>query len=95
MDHARRLIGVKGVNHQRRRTVLSCRTSTREAAMRALRGVFVLVLALALPAPVLAADFQAGWEAYKHGDYKTALKEWRLLAEQGDAAARGCGARQP
>ena len=37
--------------------------------MRALRGVFVLVLALALPAPVLAADFQAGLEAYDRGDY--------------------------
>ena len=56
--------------------------------MRALRGVVVLVLALALAAPVLAADFQDGWEAYKRGDYKTALKEWRLLAEQGDPDAQ-------
>ncbi len=56
--------------------------------MRALRAVVVLVLALALPAPVLAADFQDGWEAYKRGDYKTALKEWRLLAEQGDPDAQ-------
>ncbi len=31
-----------------------------EAAMRALRTVVVLVLALALSASVLAADFQAG-----------------------------------
>ena len=31
--------------------------------MKALRGVFVLVLALALPTPVLAADFEAGLEA--------------------------------
>ena len=45
-------------------TVLSCVSSTREAAMRALRGVIVLVLALALSVPVLAADFQAGLEAY-------------------------------
>ncbi len=56
--------------------------------MRALRGVIVLVLALALPAHVLAADFQAGWTAYARGDYKTALKEWRLLAEQGDPDAQ-------
>ena len=56
--------------------------------MRALRGVFALVLVLALSAPVLAADFQDGWEAYKRGDYKTALKEWRLLAEQGDPDAQ-------
>ncbi len=53
--------------------------------MRALRGVIVLVLALALSAPVLAADYQAGEEAYDRGDYATALKEWRPLAKQGDA----------
>ena len=42
------------------RAVLSCGTSTREAVMRALRGVIALVLALVLSASVLAADFQAG-----------------------------------
>ena len=56
--------------------------------MRALRGVIVLVLALALPAPVWAADFQAGREASIRGDYATALKEWRPLAEQGHAEAQ-------
>ena len=56
--------------------------------MRALRGVIVLVLALALPAHVLAADFQAGLDAYDRGDYATALEEWRPLAEQGDASAQ-------
>ena len=35
--------------------------------MRALRGVIVLVLALALAAPVLAADYQAGFYAYDRG----------------------------
>ena len=34
------------------------------------------------------ADFQAGRDAYKRGDYDTALKEWRPLAEQGDAVAQ-------
>ena len=56
--------------------------------MRALRGVIVLVLALALPAPVLAADYEAGWEAYNRGDYATAWEEWLPLAEQGHAAAQ-------
>ncbi len=56
--------------------------------MRALRVVVVLVLTLALPATVLAADYQAGLEAYQRGDYATALKEWRPLAEQGDARAQ-------
>ena len=67
--------------------MLSRTTSKKEAAVRALRGVFVLVLALALSAPVLAADSQAGLEAYNRGDYATALNEWRPLAEQGEAAA--------
>ena len=56
--------------------------------MRALRTAVVLVLALALPAPLLAADFQAGLEAYERGDYATALEELRPLAEQGDAGAQ-------
>ena len=61
--------------------------------MRALRAAVVLVLALALPAPVLAADLEAGLEAYDRGDYATALEEWRPLAEQGDADAQlGLGA---
>jgi len=56
--------------------------------MRAFRGVFVLVLALALSAPVSAADFQAGVAADDRGDYATALKEYRPLAEQGHAGAQ-------
>ena len=34
------------------------------------------------------ADFQAGLDAYKRGDYEAALKEFRLAAEQGDAQAQ-------
>ncbi len=45
----------------------------RRPYMRALRGAIVLVLALALSAPVLAADFEAGLDAYDRGDYVTAL----------------------
>ncbi len=56
--------------------------------MRALRGITVLVLALVLAAHVLAADFQAGTEAFNRGDYASALKEWRPLAEQVDANAQ-------
>ncbi len=56
--------------------------------MRALWRVFALLLALALPAHVLAADFEAGVEAYNRGDYATALKEWRPLAKRGDANAQ-------
>ena len=31
------------------------------------------------------ADFQAGMDAYNRGDYGTAFRVWRPLAEQGDA----------
>src|ERR1051326_5967343 len=34
------------------------------------------------------ADYQKGLQAYTVGDYATALKEWRALAEQGDASAQ-------
>ncbi len=50
--------------------------------MKTLRSVVVLVLALALSAHVLAADYQAGLEAFERDDYATALKEWCPLAEQ-------------
>ena len=34
------------------------------------------------------ADYQAGMDANNRGDYATALREWRPLAEQGDALAQ-------
>ncbi|MDB4130403.1 hypothetical protein N9581_01710, partial [Amylibacter sp.] len=37
---------------------------------------------------VTAQDLNKGYEAYKLGDYSTALKEWKPLAEQGDANAQ-------
>ena len=51
-----------------------------------------LVLAVALTSMSghgsLAQDFDKGLTAYKSGDFATALKEWSLLAEQGDAVAQ-------
>ena len=35
-----------------------------------------------------SADLQKGLTAYKSGDYATALREWRPLAEQGDEIAQ-------
>ena len=35
-----------------------------------------------------SADFQKGLDAARSGDYVTALKEWRPLAQQGDADAQ-------
>ena len=48
---------------------------------------FVFGLALMLVPPTWA-DFQAGLDAYNRGDYDTALKEFRPLAEQGHAQAQ-------
>ncbi len=42
---------------------------------------------LGLTAPAWAG-YNAGRAAYKQGDYATALREWRPLAEQGDASAQ-------
>ena len=54
------------------------------------RGCALLTALLigALYAQALAADFQTGWQAYESGDYATALREFRPLAEQGIAEAQ-------
>jgi TPR repeat protein len=46
------------------------------------------VLMMLAASPVAAADFQKGVAAYERGDYATALKAWRPLAEQGHADAQ-------
>ena len=58
--------------------------------MQAGRGYALLTALLfgALCVQALAADFQAGMEAYNRGDYAAALREFRPLAEQGDAKAQ-------
>src|SRR5512147_1351128 len=48
-------------------------------------AVVLWIMCLTVPA---WADFQAGMDANNRGDYATALREWRLLAEQGDALAQ-------
>ena len=46
-----------------------------------------VLAALVLTDPA-AADMGKTFDAYKRGDYATAFKEYRQLAEQGDAAAQ-------
>ena len=38
--------------------------------------------------PAFSADFQKGVTAYESGDYATALREWKPLAQQGYASAQ-------
>jgi TPR repeat protein len=53
--------------------------------MRGLSCILAIFLCAALCA---AADFSTGLAAYNKGDYVTAVKEWRPLADQGVAAAQ-------
>ena len=54
-----------------------------------MKRLLVVILFLVLgPNLSLAQDLNKGYEAYKLGDYSTALKEWKPLAEQGDANAQ-------
>jgi TPR repeat protein len=55
-------------------------------AMKRTIASFFLCLLLATPA---WAGFDEGVAAYHRGDYATALREWRPLAEQGIGAAQG------
>ena len=48
----------------------------------------VLLLTLLVGNPAFSADFQKGVDAAQKGDFATALKEWKPLAEQGDAYAQ-------
>ncbi len=54
----------------------------------ALRFSIALVLSIVCLATPAWADFEAGMDAYDRGDYATALREWRPLAKQGDAASQ-------
>ena len=48
----------------------------------------LLAILLTYSANVYSSDFQTGLDAYNSGDYTTALKEWRPLAEQGHMSAQ-------
>ena len=53
-----------------------------------LRFPIVLVLSLVCLVVPAWADYQAGMDANNRGDYATALRAWRPLAEQGHAVAQ-------
>ncbi len=52
-----------------------------------LHTILIILLCL-LTSLSVSADFQKGFEAYQRGDYATALREWKPLAEQGQASAQ-------
>ena len=53
--------------------------------MKILLRFLILLPLVATPA---AADYKKGMEAHSRGDYATALREWRPLAEEGNADAQ-------
>jgi uncharacterized protein len=55
--------------------------------MRHLTAILCLTLAVLLGSAGVSwsADFRKGYTAYQNGDFATVLREWRPLAEQGDA----------
>jgi len=59
--------------------------------MRNLTATLCLILAVLLGSAGMSesADLQKGKAAYDKGDYTTALREWKPLAEQGYAPAQG------
>ena len=59
--------------------------SAKLISMKKLTATLCLTIAVLLGSAGMSAstDFQKGLTAYKSGDYATALREWKLLAEQG------------
>ena len=57
----------------------------RSISLRFPIALVMSIVSLAVPA---WADFKAGMDAYNRGDFAAALREWRPLAEQGDASAQ-------
>ena len=53
--------------------------------MRSVLLAIVLTIGLIMP---VWADYQVGLDAYERSDYATALREWKPLAEAGDAKAQ-------
>ncbi len=53
-----------------------------------LRSGFLALAIMAFAVPANAGPFEDGVAAYQRGDYATALKFWRPLAEQGDTLAQ-------
>ena len=53
-----------------------------------LRWMMLVALSLLVSLPSWSADFGKGLAAAERGDYVTALREWRPLAEQGIAQAQ-------
>ena len=50
--------------------------------------LYTLAVLLLVSTEGRCADFQKGWDAFNNEDYAAAFREWKPLAEQGDAKAQ-------
>ena len=71
----------KSQQSQRRNSIWTGRVSN----MKKLLSIILITL---IGTQVIAKDFDKGLEAADNNDYITAYKEWKPLAEQGDARAQ-------
>ena len=60
--------------------------------MKNLTATICLTIAVLLGSAGMSwsTDYQKGYVAFRSGDYATALREWKPLAEQGNAIAQSC-----
>ena len=56
--------------------------------MRKLLSAMIVVFSMGMTGSVCAQDLEKGLKAYQANDYATSLKEWRFLAERGNAEAQ-------
>ena len=60
----------------------------RAVTMRNLIKTFLLMLMLSFSHAAIAGDFEDGVAAAENGDFATALRLWKPLAEQGNSSAQ-------
>ena len=58
-----------------------------ERSNMGMKRILTALLLLTLAAPAWRQDYEKGMAAYDRGDYATALREFRPLAEQGHVSA--------
>jgi TPR repeat protein len=57
--------------------------------MKRLLGIWMMAAALTVSSTTISsADYKVGMKAYQSGEYAIALREWKLLADKGHAAAQ-------
>jgi uncharacterized protein len=64
--------------------------SSKSIPMRTIPAIICLTLSILFGRVGMSAgaDLQKGWTAYQSGNFATALREWKPLAEKGNADAQ-------